>query len=144
MSKDQPFEYVGFWSRVWAAFLDLLVFVFFSVPILYAIHGREYFKSDVIRRGPVDFLNTFVLASAVAILFWIICSATPGKMAGSARIADAKTGGKPKPRQFLLRYLGYYLSLLPLGVGFLWVAFDSRKQGWHDKLAGTVVIRPKN
>ncbi|HKF94921.1 MAG TPA: RDD family protein, partial [Gammaproteobacteria bacterium] len=31
----------------------------------------------------------------------------------------------------------------PLGLGFLWIAFDKRKQGWHDKLAATVVVRPK-
>jgi uncharacterized RDD family membrane protein YckC len=143
MAKDHSLEYVGFWSRAWSAILDLLVFVLFTVPILYAIHGRDYFRCDVILRGPVDFLNTFVLASVVAILFWITCSATPGKMANSAKIVDAKTGEKPSPRQFIIRYLGYYLSLLPLGLGFIWVAFDSRKQGWHDKLAGTVVIRSK-
>lgn len=33
--------------------------------------------------------------------------------------------------------------MLPFCVGIIWVAFDKRKQGWHDKLAGTVVIRPK-
>ena len=39
-----------------------------------------------------------------------------------------------------LRWIGYMLSSLPLNLGFLWVAFDARKQGFHDKLAGTVVI----
>jgi len=39
------------------------------------------------------------------------------------------------------RYFGYFLASIPLGLGLLWVAFDKRKQGWHDKLAGTVVIR---
>ncbi len=39
------------------------------------------------------------------------------------------------------RYLGYFASTIPLCLGFLWIAFDKRKQGWHDKLAGTVVIR---
>ncbi len=143
MANGQTFDYVGFWSRVWAALLDLLVFIFFTVPLLYAIHGRDYFKSDVTLRGPVDFLNTCVLPSAIIILCWLICAATPGKMAVSAKIVDAKTGQRPKPRQFIIRYLGYYLSALPLGLGFLWVAIDSRKQGWHDKLAGTVVIRTK-
>jgi uncharacterized RDD family membrane protein YckC len=33
--------------------------------------------------------------------------------------------------------------MLPLMIGFIWVAFDPRKQGWHDKLAGTVVVRSK-
>jgi len=41
----------------------------------------------------------------------------------------------------LLRYLGYYLSMLPLFLGFIWVGIDRRKQGFHDKIAGTVVIR---
>ena len=41
------------------------------------------------------------------------------------------------------RYLGYYVSIIPFCMGLIWVAFDRRKQGWHDKLAGTVVIRSK-
>lgn len=143
MANERSFDYVGFWPRVWAALLDVLVFVFLTVPLLYAIHGRDYFRSEVPLRGPVDFLNTFVLPSAIIILCWFICASTPGKMAISAKIVDAATGQRPKPRQFILRYLGYYLSALPLGLGFLWVAIDSRKQGWHDKLAGTVVIRTK-
>lgn len=143
MANEQTFSYVGFWARVWAALLDLLVFVFFTIPLLYAIHGRVYFKSDVTVRGPVDFLNTFVLPSVFIVLFWILCSATPGKMAVSAKLVDAATGNRPKFRQYVIRYLGYYLSALPLGLGFLWVAFDARKQGWHDKLAGTVVIRSR-
>ncbi|MDH4312499.1 MAG: RDD family protein, partial [Gammaproteobacteria bacterium] len=40
--------------------------------------------------------------------------------------------------------LGYYVSMLPLMAGIVWVAFDPRKQGWHDKLAGTVVVRPRH
>lgn len=36
----------------------------------------------------------------------------------------------------------YYVPAIPLCLGFLWVAFDSKMQGWHDKLAGTVVVRP--
>ena len=74
-------------------------------------------------------------------LFWIYKSATPGKMITKLVIVDAKTGGKPTTGQFLLRYLGYYVSTVPLGLGLIWVAFDQRKQGWHDKIAGTLVVR---
>ena len=35
------------------------------------------------------------------------------------------------------------MSTLPLGLGLIWVGIDPKKQGWHDKLAGTVVIRRK-
>ncbi len=143
MAKDSTFDYVGFWPRAWAMFLDMLVFILFIVPILYAIYGRSYFKSEVAVRGPVDFLNSFVLPSAIIILCWFLCAATPGKMAISAKIVDAKTGQRPKPVQFIIRYLGYYLSALPFCLGFIWVAFDARKQAWHDKLARTVVIRQK-
>lgn len=40
-----------------------------------------------------------------------------------------------------LRALGCFLSLLPLGLGFLWIVFDRDNQAWHDKVAGTVVLR---
>jgi len=42
----------------------------------------------------------------------------------------------------LLRYVGFIIAAIPLLIGLIWAAFDSRKQGWHDKIAGTVVIRP--
>jgi uncharacterized RDD family membrane protein YckC len=45
--------------------------------------------------------------------------------------------------QYIIRYLGYYVSIFALGLGFLWVAWDDKKQGWHDKMAGTVVILNK-
>jgi uncharacterized RDD family membrane protein YckC len=64
-------------------------------------------------------------------------------MAIGARIVDAGSGAAPTGRRLFVRYLGYYVSTLPLLLGFLWVAFDPRKQGWHDKMAGTVVVRPR-
>jgi RDD family protein len=59
------------------------------------------------------------------------------------RIVDARTGANPTAAQHIIRYLGYFVSILPLFLGALWVAFDPRKQVWHAKLAGTVVVRPK-
>jgi uncharacterized RDD family membrane protein YckC len=66
--------------------------------------------------------------------------ATPGKMLMDVEIVSAKTLQRPGPGQLVIRYLGYIVSSLPLGLGFLWILFDKRKQGWHDKLAGTRVI----
>ena len=74
-------------------------------------------------------------------LFWWAKQATPGKLLIGAQIVDEKTGGKPSTAQLVGRYLGYYVSIIPLFLGIIWVAFDTRKQGWHDKLAGTVVVR---
>jgi uncharacterized RDD family membrane protein YckC len=69
-------------------------------------------------------------------------SATPGKMVIGAKIVNARTGRQPSTGQLIGRYFAYYISLIPLGLGYLWVAWDPKKQGWHDKLAGTVVVRP--
>lgn len=74
-------------------------------------------------------------------VFWIKKQATPGKMFLSLKIVDAKTFGKPSKKQFFIRLIGIIISALPLTLGMLWIAIDKKKQGWHDKMAGTVVIQ---
>ncbi len=61
-------------------------------------------------------------------------------MATKLTIVDAKTGKKPTLIQFVLRYVSYFLSCI-FFLGFIWIAFDKKKQGWHDKIAGTVVVK---
>lgn len=87
-----------------------------------------------------DVMVGYVLPAVAILVFWQYRSATPGKMFMSAEIVDAQTGGRPSTRQLVLRYVGYYVATIPLLLGLIWVAFDARKQGWHDKLAGTMVV----
>jgi len=136
-------EYAGFWVRVGAAIIDTLLLSIIILPVLTAVYGSAYWSSDRLIQGPADFLVSWVAPAIAVVLFWIARQATPGKMALGVRIVDAETGGKPRNGQLVLRYLGYYVSMLPLFIGILWVAFDSRKQGWHDKIAGTVVVRTR-
>jgi hypothetical protein len=70
---------------------------------------------------------------------YVICDGC--KADKKAKIVDAKTGGKPSTGQLIGRYFAYFLSMLPLFLGFIWVAWDRKKQGLHDKLSGTVVIK---
>jgi len=142
-SNDIELEYVGFWARVGASIIDTLLISLIILPIVTAVYGTDYWLDDTFIKGPVDFLVTWVFPTVAVVLFWIAKQATPGKMAISARIVDAETGKKPSAGQLTIRYLGYYVSMIPLFLGIFWVAFDRRKQGWHDKLAGTVVVRPK-
>jgi len=44
----------------------------------------------------------------------------------------------------IVRALGCFISIVVIGLGFIWIAFDPEKQGWHDKIAGTVVVRVPN
>jgi uncharacterized RDD family membrane protein YckC len=136
-------EYAGFWVRVGAAIIDTLLLSIIILPVLTAVYGSAYWSSDRLIQGPADFLISWVAPAIAVVLFWIARQATPGKMALGIRIVDAETGGKPRNGQLVLRYLGYYVSMLPLFIGILWVAFDSRKQGLHDKIAGTVVVRTR-
>jgi uncharacterized RDD family membrane protein YckC len=136
-----PVEYVGFWKRCVAALIDSFILLVVCVPLLLAIYGRAYF--DPTRQGTAgfwDFLINIVLPAAAAIVFWRYRGATPGKMAISARIVDAKTHAAPGTGALVVRYFAYLVSMLPLMLGFAWIGIDRRKQGFHDKIAGTVVI----
>jgi uncharacterized RDD family membrane protein YckC len=77
----------------------------------------------------------------VVLAFWSRAGATPGKMLLRMKIIDAETGRDATFGMLALRYLGYFVSMLPLYLGVLWVGWDKRKQGFHDKIAGTVVVR---
>ena len=159
---DKPLDigqrYAGFWIRSLAALVDIVLSGIVLIPILRAVYGSEYFDRiflaaestlagapaasvETFAGGPVDLVLTWIVLPAAVILFWVYREATPGKMIVGARIIDAKTGAHPSARQAVIRYLGYFVSIIPLGLGLIWVAFDKRKQGFHDKLAGTVVIR---
>ncbi len=134
-------KYVGFWARVLATLIDSVLIMAITLPPLLAIYGLAYLENNEAVSGLAAILISNILPMILVILFWTKKQATPGKMAVSAKIVDAETGGKPSKKQCVGRYFAYILSALPLGLGFLWVAFDSKKQAWHDKLAGTVVVK---
>lgn len=135
-------RYVGFWARVLASVVDSILLGIIVYPIAFAIYGEEYFDFANAGglRGTADMLLQYVFPAIAIVLFWIYRSATPGKLMMKAKIVDADTLEKPEVWQWVVRYLGYYVSIFTLFIGFLWVAFDSRKQGFHDKLGRTVVI----
>ncbi len=140
---ESQFEYVGFWSRVLASLVDTVLLCFLLYPLLTLIYGRGYWTDPRLVQGPLDVLVQWVLPAVAVVAFWLARQATPGKMIIHARIVDADTGGALGRVQAIKRYLGYYVSLVGLGLGFFSVGWNPRKQGWHDKLAGTVVIRPR-
>ncbi len=134
-------EYVGFWARVGASLIDTILVGIIILPPLMYFYGNAYWTSERFIQGPADLLLTWILPAIAIMLFWVFRQATPGKMLIRAKIVDAKTGQKPGVEKLIGRYLGYFVSTIPPCLGFLWVAFDKRKQGWHDKIGGTVVVR---
>lgn len=138
----QEQRYAGFWARVGASIVDSLLLLLIIVPLLVAVYGWAYFDpSQAAAFRPAELLITWLLPAVAVIAFWVKKQATPGKMVVSAKIVDAESGEPAGTAQLIGRYLAYIPATLALGLGILWVAFDRRKQGWHDKLAGTVVVR---
>ncbi|HEX9585777.1 MAG TPA: RDD family protein [Gammaproteobacteria bacterium] len=135
-------EYVGFWMRFVASVIDSILIALLVYPLMSVIFGWDNVMAGNVNPG-VSLLLQLVLPAIAIIVFWIYRSATPGKMVVGARIVNARTLGKASTGQLIGRYFGYYLSTIVFFLGFLWIAFDKRKQGWHDKLAGTVVIKKR-
>jgi uncharacterized RDD family membrane protein YckC len=138
-------EYAGFWIRVGASIIDSILLMMITYPLLYAVYGWAGldYGAAVQTTGFVSILVTWILPVIAVIWFWVAKQATPGKMLLSLRVVDAKTGGSLSVGQSIARYLGYFVSSIPFGLGLIWVGIDSKKQGWHDKIAGTVVVRSK-
>lgn len=139
---DNNYEYAGFWARTAATLIDTLLLVMITWPILYAIYGPQYLDGNM-GITPIQVLVEWLFPIAATVIFWVTKSATPGKMALSLKVLDERTGSALTVGQSLGRYLGYIVSIIPLGLGILWVAWDSKKQAFHDKLASTVVVKDK-
>jgi uncharacterized RDD family membrane protein YckC len=87
--------------------------------------------------------SVIVWAAAVFLHLWMGNAAgqTIGKGLTGARVIRRESGQSLGAGRGLLRTLGYIFSLVPFGLGFLWAIWDKDKQTWHDKIAGSVVVR---
>lgn len=134
-------QYAGFWVRFAATLIDTLFLLIIITPLLLYFYGLTYFTSyDNLSHGPLDFFLWNILPILLTLIFWKRLSATPGKLAMGIKIVDAATHLQPSSQQFIIRYIAYFISTIPLCLGFIWIAFDSKKQGWHDKIAKTCVV----
>jgi uncharacterized RDD family membrane protein YckC len=129
-------ELAGFWIRLLAQVLDL--FWLLPLSILLGVIAA-FVNGDEMSLGGELMAN--LIGALVVLIFWAERQGTPGKLVLGLRVVDAETGGVPAIGRLVLRYVGYLVSALPLGLGYLWVLWDRRKQGWHDKMAGTLVVR---
>lgn len=139
-SPNEETRYAGFWIRVGASLIDTILMVLIIVPILYLMYGTDYWMQEPTSVGIVDILLQYILPAIAVIAFWVYKSATPGKMICKIKIISTKDGDAPGMGQLIGRYFAYYVSMIPLFLGFIWVAFDKNKRGWHDKLSSTAVV----
>jgi uncharacterized RDD family membrane protein YckC len=148
------YKYAGFWQRLVAFTIDGAIVSFIFI-IFFIIASMAFFSGAI----SADSKNLFAdltdpaSLSPVMISIWMFyifinliyftyfhgaSGRTPGKMILGLQVVTDQ--GKPLTFGIaFLRSVGYFISNI-LYLGFLWVAFDRKKQGWHDKIAGTVVI----
>lgn len=131
--------YVGLPRRMAAVLLDTGLALFLVSVVSWVL--RLDTASEVETLSDTTFAGLYLLAAPLIIaVFWQLFQGTPGKLLLGCHIVDAHSGGRPRPWQVWLRLLGYVLSAAPAGLGFFWILWDRRRQGWHDKLARTLVV----
>ena len=146
-------DYAGFWIRSLAIIIDAFVLgvVIWVLEGLWPlVFGRGWLggANDVtISYGEASgiywtlaVLVPFLLVVAYFICFWGWRGQTPGKMVTRVKIVRF-SGEDIGWGDAVMRFLGFIISVLIVFSGLFWVAYDSRRQGWHDKIADTYVIR---
>jgi uncharacterized RDD family membrane protein YckC len=114
----------GFWLRMGALLIDIVL-----VGIV----------SSLLHRGEGGHLMLLLLVAYAAVM-WKLRGTTIGGIVCNLQVA--RLDGRPLDwATSIVRALGCLLSMVAAGLGFFWIAFDPEKQAWHDKIAGTVVVR---
>ncbi len=141
--REPVVRYVGLATRVIAFVLDAalinLVAVVVEVGaalILSLLHLPNGLKAVVIALGAAAYV-LWTIAYFVA--FWSTTGQTPGNRVMQIRVVRAG-GGPLKPRAALVRCIGIVLAALPLFAGYVWILFDAKRRGFHDRLGRTLVI----
>ena len=137
-------EYAGFGRRLLAAIIDTVVLGIVAAALHFLLFGDSELGIHIgpdgfnvqSNRGWIEQL--FFLF--ITVIMWMKFLGTPGKLLLGCHVVDANTHKPLKLGQAILRYVAYFVSILPLCLGFFWIIWDKRKQGFHDKIAGTVVV----
>lgn len=129
--KSVSSNYAGFWIRLLATIIDWMV-----IGIVRAIF-------NYILKGSVANLIFLALSFGYGPFMLYQYQATLGKMALGLKVVSEDSNKLEVPQLLLREWVGKILSWLALGLGFVWVSFDEKKQGWDDKLGHTLVIEEK-
>ena len=150
-------RYGGFWRRGAAIFIDktilyllylILMFLEFTVLPSNPYAHRPGVPSGIWTDMTAGFMIAhFIMSIFISAVYFTYfhgsTGRTPGKMLLGLKVVQ-RVGENMTYGIAFLRWIGCFVSALPLCIGFLWAAGDGKKQGWHDKIAGTVVIFVSN
>ena len=136
-------NYASAGSRLVAYIVDgIVLFVVFIVLTIVLGVLAAGSGSDSAVGGAVllYLLVVFIISIAYFPWFWAHGGATPGMKMLHIRVVREQDGGPVSGGSAVLRLIGYWINSIVFYIGFIWILIDSHRQGWHDKIAGTVVI----
>lgn len=147
-SPVQAVRYAGFWIRVVAALLDTFVVFVGLLPIRMLLGSTATLlgTSWQMPTAKIFLMGRMLRIGCAVVLAWLYRAGmesssfqgTLGKMALQIKVVDL-TGNRISFDRATARYLAKILSGITLGIGYLMVGFTPRKQGLHDRIAGTLV-----
>jgi len=135
VTKTQP---AGFWRRAVATLVDLVVVVL--VKALLGVIAARVFHADRDATQGALVACTLLFAVLYVIGLHALEGQTIGKLVVGARVIGAE-GVPPAVGVSVLRFVGYFVSLLPFGLGFAMAGLRTDRRALHDLLAGTRVER---
>ena len=133
-------KYAGFWVRFAANMIDSMWMLIVMFAPIFIVAWGEYLEPDSTAYLVFYLFFQFFLPAFLVFWFWQKWQATPGKMACGIKVVDSGSLEHPGLLKFFLRYLGYFISMIPLCLGYFWVGWDRKKRGFHDFISKTVVI----
>ncbi|RLC94819.1 MAG: RDD family protein [Chloroflexi bacterium] len=142
-------EYAGFWVRLVAYLIDLVLVLVIGLTLaaLVNVYAGPAGDGTVVpvalserSANTVTTLLNYGTSFVYLVSFWAWRGQTPGKMLMGLKVVRTD-GTRIGWGRSALRYVGYNISVLAFFLGYLWVAVDPEKQGIHDKIADTYVVR---
>jgi uncharacterized RDD family membrane protein YckC len=142
-------RYAGFGIRTAAYLIDAILVGIVALIVSPALGGVTKQTNTVIGDTLVTsttingavYLFAILLGAIYFVGFWSLNSRTPGMMAFHLRVLRAVDGRPVGIGAAVVRYIGLLISFWVIFLGVIWVAIDPRRQGWHDKMAGTFVVQ---
>jgi len=132
-------HYAGFWVRLLAVLTDTFLIVLPSGVLVGLIFGQEALNDP--KGFPEAGIFQMLLLASIHIFMWRKSGQTPGKKAAYLKVVDAKTFQNASYMKLTLRFVLYFLSMLPLFLGFFMGLLRKDRKMLHDLLSQTAVIR---
>jgi uncharacterized RDD family membrane protein YckC len=132
-------EYASFWRRFGAHIIDSFVLNVVATVLLFPMAGALGMGQPSLP-ALLGLLAVSLVPLAYWIVFWTRTGATPGKAALGIRVVSSN-GGPVSGGQSFVRCIGYFFSSLVFCLGYLAMLWDDEKRCWHDRMAGTRVVK---